>query len=255
MGLNSHTWASALAIVVACSALPAPVPRGQEVEEIVRKVDALYRSDSSYCEAEMEIVTPQWQRTLRMKVWTKGKDRTFIRILFPVKEAGVATLRIGNEMWNYLPRVNKVVKIPPSMMMSSWMGSDFTNDDLVKEFSLADDYRHELVPLPDAPGGLVAIALIPREGLAVVWGKIIAAVGKSDYIPLWEKYYDDKNQLMRVIDFKEVRDLGGRRIPSVMELVPQNQKGHRTVLRYIQAEFDIKIPDEIFSLRNLYTKG
>ncbi len=234
------------------AAAPAP---SAEAEAIVRKVDALYRSSSSYSQVEMEIVTPQWQRTLRMNVWTRGLKDTFIRILAPAKEEGVATLRIGSEMWNYLPHVDKVIKIPPSMMMSSWMGSDFTNDDLVKEFSLYDDYTFALAPPADAQPDMAYVALTPKAGLPIVWGKIVAAVRKADYIPVWEKYYDDRGQLMRVIDFKDVRQLGGRLIPSVMEVVPQNKEGHKTVLRYLQAEFDIKLADEIFSLRNLHSKG
>lgn len=101
------------------------------VREIVKQIDELYRSESSYSELEMEIITPHWERTLKMKAWSKGMEKTFIRILAPAKEKGMVTLRIGNEMWNYLPKTNKVIKVPPSMMMSSWMGSDFTNDDLV----------------------------------------------------------------------------------------------------------------------------
>lgn len=116
-----------------------------EVTEIVKKIDELYRSATSSGEMEMEIITPNWQRTLRMKVWSKGMDKTFIRILEPQKEKGVATLRLGNEMWNFLPNVNKVIKIPPSMMMSSWMGSDFTNDDLVSEFTLLEDFTYKLI--------------------------------------------------------------------------------------------------------------
>ncbi|MFZ5979884.1 MAG: outer membrane lipoprotein-sorting protein, partial [Candidatus Zixiibacteriota bacterium] len=110
-----------------------------DIKRLIHEVDTLYRSEASYAELEMEIITPHWQRTLAMDSWTEGMDKTFIRIKEPLKEKGVATLRIDNEMWNFLPKTNKVMKIPPSMMMSSWMGSDFTNDDLVKEFSLFED--------------------------------------------------------------------------------------------------------------------
>ena len=120
------------------------------VQAIIKKVDQLYRSKTSSSSMEMEIVTPHWQRTLAMNAWTEGMDKTFFRITSPKKEQGVATLRVENEMWNYLPKTNKVMKVPPSMMMSSWMGSDFTNDDLVKEFSLFEDYSYELI---DVDGG------------------------------------------------------------------------------------------------------
>jgi outer membrane lipoprotein-sorting protein len=238
----------------------------QDIATVVKKMDELYRADSSYAEIEMEIVTPHWQRTLSMKSWTEGKKKTFIQLLSPPKEKGVATLRLGSEMWNYLPRANKVIKIPPSMMMSSWMGSDFTNDDLVKAFTLLDDYRYEFITPEDIaqpagaahPAGaaqdLLYIALTPREGLPVVWGKIVAAVTRDEYLPVWDRYYDEKGALMRIINFRDVKLFGGRRIPSVMEVIPQDKKDQRTVLRYVRAEFNISIPEDVFSLRNLRTK-
>jgi outer membrane lipoprotein-sorting protein len=230
-----------------------PEAPAQNVREVVRKIDELYRSNASSSEVEMAIVTPHWQRTIRMKIWTEGKEKTFIRITSPPKEAGVATLRLGSEMWNYLPRANKVIKIPPSMMMSSWMGSDFTNDDLVKEYTLLDDYDYEFTYPQDARPDMIYVALKPKEGIPVVWGKIIVAAKKESYIPVWERYYDEKGRLMRIIDFKDVEQMGGRLIATVMELVPQNKEGQRTVLQYLRAEFDASLPDEIFTLRNLHS--
>ena len=137
------------------------------------------------------------------------------------------------------------------MMMGSWMGSDFTNDDLVKKFTLLDDYRYEFAHPEDAKPDLLYVALIPKEGLPVVWGKIVAAVRKDDYLPEWDRYYDEKGRLMRVISFREVKRLGGRLIPSVMEVVPQDKKDQKTVLRYLNAQFNIPLPEDVFSLRNL----
>lgn len=232
-----------------------PALHAQDIETVVKKMDELYRADSSYSAVEMEIVTPHWQRTLSMETWTEGKEKTFIRLLSPPKEKDVATLRLGSEMWNYLPRSNKVIKIPPSMMMSSWMGSDFTNDDLVKEFTLLDDYRYEFTHPEDENPELLYITLTPREGLPVVWGKIVAAVRKDSYLPEWDRYYDEKGRLMRVINFKDVKEFSGRLIPSVMEVIPQDKPDQKTVLRYTRAKFDIPVPEEIFSLRNLRSKN
>ena len=134
-----------IAIMTGAAALAADTT-GVDVNELIREIDRLYRAETSYTELEMEIVTPHWQRTLAMYGWSEGMDNTFLRITAPRKEKGVATLRIDNEMWNFLPKTNKVMKIPPSMMMGSWMGSDFTNDDLVKESSLFEDYRYEAIP-------------------------------------------------------------------------------------------------------------
>ena len=222
-----------------------------DVESIIRQIDEMYRSESSYSKIEMEIVTPHWQRTMVMDGWTIGMDKTFIRIEEPKKEKGVATLRIENEMWNYLPKTNKVMKIPPSMMMSSWMGSDFTNDDLVKEFSLFDDYSYELIEVDEAREGVVYVNCIPREDLPVVWGNIVIAAVEKDYTPIWMKYYDEDGKLMRVCDYSDVRDFSGRLIPAVMEMIPQNKEGHKTIIRYLQLNFDVKVDEDIFSLRNL----
>lgn len=231
----------------AASESAAPV----DVREIIRRIDRLYRSESSYSELEMEIVTPHWQRTLAMNGWSLGMDKTFIRITSPKKEKGVATLRIENEMWNYLPKTNKVMKIPPSMMMSSWMGSDFTNDDLVKEFSLFEDYNYELIEVEDASKDFIYINCIPREDLPVVWGNIVIAATREDYLPVWQKYYDEAGKLMRVLNYSDVRKFGDRTIPATMEMIPRAREGHKTVIRYLKLEFNQKVDDEVFSLRNL----
>ncbi len=225
-----------------------------DVKTVIKKSDELYRSKSSYSEFEMEIVTPHWQRTLALKAWTVGMEKTFMRITEPLKEKGVGTLRIGNEMWNYLPKTDKVIKIPPSMMMSSWMGSDFTNDDLVKEFSLFEDYTYELIRPDDAVDSLIYVNAIPREDLPIVWGNIVISARRSDYIPVWQKYYDEKGKLMRVAYYKDVRMMGGREIPMVMEMVPQHKEGQKTVLRYNVIEFDADVDDNILSLRHLRTR-
>jgi outer membrane lipoprotein-sorting protein len=223
----------------------------KEVKDIIRNIDQLYRSEYSYSELEMEIDTPHWSRTLEMKAWTKGMNKTFIRIISPKKEKGVATLRIKNEMWNYLPKINKVIKIPPSMMMSSWMGSDFTNDDLVREFSLFEDYAYKLTQVEDETEDLIYIDCIPREDLPVVWSHTVIAVRAKDHLPVWQRYYDEKDSLMRVLKYSDVKMFDGRTIPSTMELIPENKEGHKTIIRYLKLQFNLKVEEETFSLRNL----
>ncbi len=225
-----------------------------DVEQLIKKADQLYRSSTSYTEIEMEIVTPHWQRTLAMYGWSEGMDRTFLRITAPRKEKGVATLRVDNEMWNYLPKTNKIMKIPPSMMMGSWMGSDFTNDDLVKESSLFEDYTFELIRPDSAIDSLLYINCIPREDLAVVWGNIVIILRESDHLPVRQEYYDEKGRLMRVMSYSNIRELGGRMIPSVLEMVPQTKEGHRTVIRYLKAEFNAELSEDTFTLRNLRSR-
>jgi outer membrane lipoprotein-sorting protein len=226
-----------------------------DVTEIVKKLDELYRSESSYAEFEMEITTPHWTRTLQMNAWTEGMEKTFIRILSPAKEKGVSTLRIEDEMWNYLPKTDKVMKIPPSMMMSSWMGSDFNNNDIVAEYTYLDDFHFKLVTPEDAVDSLLYVESIPKEGVPIVWDKVLTAVRKSDYIPVWENYYDDDGKLMRVMKFGDIREFDGKVIPSIMQLVPQNEEGHETVVRYLDVDFNPDISEDVFSLRNLRSRN
>lgn len=241
-----------LLILAASAQAAAPDSLSQaDVDRIIREIDQLYRSESSYSKLEMEIVTPHWQRTLAMKAWTKGMDHTFIRITAPDKDKGVATLRIENEMWNYLPKTNKVIKIPPSMMMSSWMGSDFTNDDLVKEFSLFEDFSYQLIPSGPGSQDTIFVNCIPHEDLPVVWGNIVTAVTRKGHLPIWQKYYDEKGQLMRILSYSDVKKFGSRIIPATMEMIPQNKEGHKTVIRYVALDFDREVDQEFFSLRNL----
>ena len=222
-----------------------------DVKAIIKGMDELYRSGTSQTNIEMQIVTPHWERTLALEVWTQGMDKTFILIMSPKKEKGVATLRIGNEMWNYLPKTNKVMKVPPSMMMGSWMGSDFTNDDLVRESSMLDDYTYERITLAESQPDHVYIQLLPKEDSPIVWGKRIIAIRVSDRIPVWQHFYDETGHLARVMNFKEVKSFDGKTIPSVIEMIPQNREGHKTVVRFVDAAFDKGIDKKIFTRRNL----
>jgi len=223
----------------------------RRAEELARKLDNLYRSQTSSAQVEMEIVTPDWQRTLSLKAWSKGQDKTFIRILKPKKESGVGTLRLGTEMWNYLPKTDKVIKIPPSMMMSSWMGSDFTNDDLVKEYTFVNDFTFRLITPPEAQKGFAYLECRPKPGVPIVWDKIVIAVDEATVLPAWQKFYDEKGKVARVMNYSQVRTFGRRTIPTVMEMIPQTKEGYKTVLRYVSVQFDLALDDDIFSLRNL----
>ena len=235
----SGLWRGLTLGLAAAVFLPAPLrPQdgsARRAERIVRKIDALYRSRSSEALVEMEIVTPNWQRTLRMRLWTRGMKDTFIRILEPKKEAGVGTLRIGSEMWNYLPNTDKIIKIPPSMMMSSWMGSDFTNDDLVKEYTFVDDYSFRMIT-PDRPAGSPLCRVPAQGGPAHRLGDQSSSPSAKRIVPVWQKSYDEKGRVVREMVFGEVKTFGRRRIPATIELVPQTEEGHKTVLRYIDAE-------------------
>ena len=233
-------------------ALPQETP--PEVQAILEKMDKLYRADTSYAKFSMTIVTPDWQRTLELEAWTEGLDKTFILIDSPLKDRGTTTLRVKTEMWNYFPKIDKVMRVPPSMMMGSWMGSDFNNDDLVKESTFINDYTGQLVQPAEAQPGYYYLELKPKAATVTVWAKITAVVQKEGYLPVTETYYDEKGKPMRVIEFKEVKELGGRRIPSVMELTPISKPGHRTTITYTEAQFNQPLPANTFSLQNLQKK-
>ncbi|KKM83944.1 hypothetical protein LCGC14_1304170 [marine sediment metagenome] len=220
-----------------------------DIKEIVDKVDRILRSDTSVSKMEMSIETPNWKRTLTMDMWREGLDKTLIRVLGPAKDRGVATLRTGTEMWNFFPKINKVMKVPPSMMMSSWMGSDFTNDDLVKESSMTRDYDYRLIENPDTEHYYVE--LTPKADIPIVWGKIVITARKSDYIPIREEFYDEDGTKMRVMELKEIKPMGGRTVPTVIELIPLNKKNRKTTIRYLEAEFDAPLDKDVFTLRTL----
>ncbi|MBN2693555.1 outer membrane lipoprotein-sorting protein [bacterium] len=223
-----------------------------DIKEITKKVDELFRSNSSYTMAEMRIETPDWKRALSMKIWTKGLDDTFVTILSPAKDKGISTLKKGAEMWNYFPKIDKTMKIPPSMMMSGWMGSDFTNDDMVKENSFQNDYESKFITGENKNS--YYIELKPKTQTISIWGKIVVEIDKESYIPIKQEYYDEHDKKIRVFLFKEIKELGGKKIPTVIEIVPLTKEGYKTVFKYVEAKFDIELDESTFSLRNLQKK-
>jgi hypothetical protein len=234
---------------------PAPAQAQEQSltpKQILDKVDDLYRSSSSYSLGTMTVTTAHWKRSLNMEFWTKGKNKSLIRILAPKKEKGTTTLRSGNDIWNYLPKVKRVIKLPSSMMAASWMGSHFTNDDLVKESRMAEDYTFELT-FSGASGGqeIVEITCHPKPEAAVVWGKVLVRARRQGYIPLFVKYFDEDLRLARTMTFSEVAQLGRRRLPSVVTMVPEDTPEESTVIQYEKMTFDLELDDEFFSLRTL----
>jgi outer membrane lipoprotein-sorting protein len=225
-----------------------------DVDKILDELDRTYRADDSYAEISMTIINPNWKRTVKMKAWSKDMDRTFIRILSPKKDRGISTLRVDKEMWNYFPKINKVMKIPPSMMMGSWMGSDFTNDDLVKESTYRKDYSAQLIRPEKAEEGYYYLELKPKETAVSVWDKIIVKARKEDYLPVRADYFDGDGNKVREMNYRDFEMMGGKKLPAVMEVIPTTKEGHKTVIEYRNAEFNEGVPDSVFSLRNLKKK-
>ena len=233
------------------ASLPAPV-YSNRAKEILDRIDDLYRGQSAHGRMTMDVVTAHWTREMSLEFWNKGKDKSLIRIWAPAKEKGTATLKSGNEIWNFLPKVKRIIKIPSSMMGGSWMGSHFTNDDLVKESRMADDYDFSISFDGTRAGQeVVDITCIPKPQAAVVWGKVVATVRTSDTIPLQVLFYDEDLKLSRTMIFSKVRKMQDRVLPSVTRMVPADKPNEYTEITYHEIQFDRPLEDDLFSLQNL----
>lgn len=220
--------------------------------DIVRKADEKRRGDTNYSEMTIAIVRPNWTREMEIKTWSKGMEYSLILITDPARDKGTAFLKRQKEIWNWLPSIDRTIKLPPSMMMQSWMGSDFTNDDLIKESSIVEDYTHRLLGDSVVLGrDCYKIELIPKPEAAVVWGKIYNWIDKKDFMELKTELYDEDGYLVNRILFSEIELLDGRLLPTKMEYIPIDKPGHKTVIKYTTTDYDINIGESYFSLQNM----
>ena len=235
--------------------LAAAAPAAAQVDplEIIDRVDRLLRGDSSRGVATMEVVTEHWERQMTMEIWSLGTDYSLVRLRAPQKEAGTATLKAEADIWNYLPKVDRTIKVPASMMGGAWMGSHFTNDDLVKESRLVEDYDIELAFDGEDPDGVTVweFRLTPKPDAAVVWGSIEYRIRQSDDMPLRATFYDEDGQLVRTMEYGEYTEFGGRTVPGVMDMYPADKPDERTTISYEELEFDVDLEPAFFSLRSL----
>jgi outer membrane lipoprotein-sorting protein len=215
--------------------------------ELLERVDNLYQQENSHAVMTMEIVTPDFERSMSMESWSIGLDYSLVRVLEPKKERGVSTLKRENDMWNYLPKIRKVIKVPPSMMMGSWMGSDFTNDDLMREGSWVDEFDVTL----SEDDTLYTLDLVAKPDTVTVWGAMQIIIDKSNLMPLKQVYFDEDGSAMREMIFSDIKTFGDVTLPTVMELRPLNKPENRTRVIYESMEFDVDIDEDFFSLQNL----
>jgi hypothetical protein len=239
---------------LACALLAAWLGAGlaaapPDVEGVLARIDDLYRSKSSIARIEIAVANPRSSRTMRLKAWTRGEEEVLVLVESPARDAGTATLRVGQNLWNWLPRISRTIRVPPAMMLGSWMGTDFTNDDLVKESSLRKDFSSRIERRSQDPPGWW-LTLEVRPGTVGRWARIELLVG-DDGLPVEERHFDRKGRLARTMRFDEVKVLGGRRLPARMVLVPADTEGQRTEMRYLEVQFDVKVPDDTFSLSRL----
>jgi len=219
-----------------------------EARETMIRLQKLLRSDTNFARYTMTVKTPDWTRSITMDSWDdRPGKRFFIRIIEPKKDRNTTYLKLGPNLWMYLPKLERDIRIPPSMMLSSWMGSDFTNDDLVKAASVVDDYHHQITA---SDGKSVTIESIPKEDAPVVWGKLVHVI-RSDGIPLAEEFYDEHGKKRRSLKFENIREVGGRTIPTRWVMQPLDNPDKETALQIDSIEFDPPISDSVFTRANL----
>lgn len=231
------------------SATKAQTPTPQE---IIKKSEDKVRGKYAQGEIKMTIVRPDWTREIQMKSWSTGDDYSLILVTAPARDKGTAFLKREKEMWNWQPKIDRVIKMPPSMMSQSWMGSDFTNDDLARANSRVEDFIQSIEGSETIDGrDCWILQLIPKDEAGVVWGKIKIWIDKEEYIQMKSEFFDEDDYLVNTMIAKDIGTLGGRTLPRSMEVIPADEEGHKTVIEYLSLNFDKAIKDSFYSQQNM----
>jgi len=225
----------------------------QNAAEIIRIADDKFNGEtSSVGTMSMTIVRPTWERTVTFKNWARENDYALTLITGPAREKGQTFLKRGTEMWNWNPTVNRLIKLPPSMMSQGWMGSDYTNDDILRESSIVDDYIHEIIGEEVIEERLCyKIKMTAKEESSVIWGSQIRWIDKQDYLFLKAELYDEDGYLVRTETGSDVKVMDGRLIPTRLELIPADEEGYKTIVVFETLEFNKPIDDSFFSQQNM----
>ena len=240
--IMSYTLAAILLLTLSSPALAL------DVQSLIREIEQQYMGTSSRARTTMQVKTAHWERTMEMQAWSLGRDYFLVRIIEPAKERDVATLKRNREVWNYLPKVDRIIKVPPSMMGGSWMGSHITNDDLVKANHVDEDYNLRLL---DETAVHYVIECLPKAEAAVVWGKIVYRIRKDPRVPEQVDYYDEEMVRVRETHFDDIQQIGERIIPLRLTVLPLEKPDEMTILRYQELVYDLPLDENFFSLRNL----
>ncbi|MBC8459572.1 MAG: outer membrane lipoprotein-sorting protein [Bacteroidales bacterium] len=228
--------------------------QAQDATEIIKKANDKMEGVSSEIEMVMTVVRPTWERTVSFKSWAKGRDYSLTLITAPPKESGQSFLKLNNDMWSWNPTINRIIKLPPSMMSQGWMGSDYTNDDILKEASIVVDYHHKIIGTERLSGfDCYKIQLDPKEEAAVVWGKILMWISKEEYYQLRIEYYDEDGYLVKTHLLSDIKFMYDRKIPTHFEIIPEDKPNQKTLVDIQRVKFDIKIPESFFSQQNMKT--
>ena len=222
-------------------------------KEIIRKADDKFNGEkTSTGIMAMTIVRPTWERTIEFKNWTSGRDYALTLITAPAKDKGQSFLKRQNEMWNWNPTISRLIKLPPSMMSQGWMGSDYTNDDILKESSVVNDYEHELIGEEEVGGRLCyKIKMVAKEEAAVIWGHQIRWIDKKDFLFLKSELYDEDGYLVRTETGSEIKLMDGRLVTSRIELIPTEEEGRKTIIEMKDMKFNEPIKESFFSQQNM----
>ena len=225
----------------------------QNATEIIKKADNKWNGEkSSQSTMTMTIVRPTWERTIQFKIWTLGRDYSMTLITAPAKEKGQAFLKRETEMWNWMPTISRMIKLPPSMMADGWMGSDYTNDDILKESSLVVDFDHKIIGSETIDGwDCYKIEMLPKEEAAVVWGKIIKWISKDEYLMMKSEYYDEDEYLVKTELGTEVKMMDDRKIPSRIEIIPADKENQKTIVVIDDIKFNVALQNSFFSQQNM----
>ena len=220
----------------------------QDANKILKISEEKIRGiESSYQEMMIKIIRPKWSKEMKMKGWSVGEDYFASVVLSPVKEKGTVFLKRENEVWNYIPSIERTIKLPPSMMMQNWMGTDFTNDDLVQRSSIIEDYSNSIIGEETIDGlDCWIIELIPNEDATVVWGKLILSIDKLNYMQLKTKFFDEYDELGSIMYGKSIKNFDGKKLPSIIEYIPLDEEGNKTIVERLVWKFDIEINKRFF---------
>ena len=219
--------------------------------DIIRKAMEHYRGQTSYSEMTMTIHRPDWQRQMTMRAWTEGDKQTLVRITEPAKDAGNGTLSVDGNMWTFTPKINRVIKVPSSMMSQNWMGSDFSNKDVSKDTTIIEQYDHSLLRLSEHDGHQVyVIQSVPREEAAVVWGREVLHI-RDDWVMLEQQFWDQDDVLVKTLRAEEIGLMSGRSVATVLRMGKEDAPDEWTEVRTAAVEFDVELPTNLFTLSNL----
>jgi outer membrane lipoprotein-sorting protein len=224
----------------------------KDAKQIIQDTINHYRGLKSYSEIEMTIHRPDWQRTMGLKGWSSGGKKTLVRVISPPRDSGNATLVLDdNKVWSYSPKINRVIRIPSSMMSQSWMGSDFSNKDISRTDEIVNEYTHKLLRTETENGHKIyVIESVPLEESAIVWGKEISRI-RDDYVELNHQFLDQEMRPVKLLETLEIREIGGRMYPVYQRMKNHEKADEWTSIRVNILDFDREIPDYLFTLSNL----